>query len=306
MKKNIYHYFTGVDFFISYSRIDGSLYTLQLADMLTKKGFSCYIDQWGSQPGKELPLSLLKIIRNASVLVVVGSNGACESENVGKEIDEFKKGNGIILPIDFGKLEHAVWFSSIEGIQFSKENLEHLTEVKISQAIETRILNAIHFKKQSQRISQSLKIGVSVLSIMLIAAVFLAYKNTKASQQLKQNTHLISKQDATIQRTSLQLKKVKDSSKLIIKEKEALTRERDKLTTSISTAKKENALLGKQIKSATEKVASLDQMYTKQFTSAQAMSNEFDRVTSAFPGFMSYCASPVFEVKKANLYFFQN
>ena len=37
--------------FISYSRADSSSYALSLASNLAGKGFSCIIDQWGTEPG---------------------------------------------------------------------------------------------------------------------------------------------------------------------------------------------------------------------------------------------------------------
>ena len=43
------------DIFISYSRRDASLYAAGLADELTKRSFSCFIDQLGTDPDKNLP-----------------------------------------------------------------------------------------------------------------------------------------------------------------------------------------------------------------------------------------------------------
>ncbi len=39
----------GDDIFISYSRVD-STYALSLANELTKKKLSCFLDQWGTPP----------------------------------------------------------------------------------------------------------------------------------------------------------------------------------------------------------------------------------------------------------------
>ena len=64
---------SGDDVFISYSRKDGSLYTAGLADKLTEKKLSCFIDRLGSEPGRELPASLKKKIKTCSVFVLVGT-----------------------------------------------------------------------------------------------------------------------------------------------------------------------------------------------------------------------------------------
>ena len=41
----------GNDAFISYARRDATIYSLGLANQLTKKELSCFLDQWGTPAG---------------------------------------------------------------------------------------------------------------------------------------------------------------------------------------------------------------------------------------------------------------
>jgi WD40 repeat protein len=52
------------DIFISYTRLDASTYAAGLADELTKKGFSCFIDKLGTDPDKDLPDMLLRKLKS--------------------------------------------------------------------------------------------------------------------------------------------------------------------------------------------------------------------------------------------------
>src|ERR671939_252989 len=96
------NFLTRDDIFISYSRRDGGAYAPRLADRLTGKKFSCFIDKLGTEPNEDLPPSLRRTIRNCTLFVLVGTERGAASEFVGKEIEEFKKTGRTILPIDFG------------------------------------------------------------------------------------------------------------------------------------------------------------------------------------------------------------
>ncbi|MDT5268353.1 MAG: hypothetical protein QOH49_539 [Acidobacteriota bacterium] len=102
------------DVFISYSRRDGALYAAGLADKLTEKGLSCFIDKLGTEPNHDLPDSLRKKIRNCTVFVLVGTEKAARSKFVEKEIAEFKQTGRTILPVDFQEsVGNAGWYSLI-------------------------------------------------------------------------------------------------------------------------------------------------------------------------------------------------
>ena len=82
-------YLFGYDVFISYSRKDASLYAASLANRLTDKGISCFIDQWGTEPGEDLPKGLKRTLVNSRILVLLSTHEAIASKSVEKEINVF-------------------------------------------------------------------------------------------------------------------------------------------------------------------------------------------------------------------------
>ncbi len=70
--------------FISYSRRDTSEYAMALAAEMTAAGLSCFLDQWGTRPGRELPDDVITSLRRSTVLILLGSPGDTDSESVAK------------------------------------------------------------------------------------------------------------------------------------------------------------------------------------------------------------------------------
>jgi len=88
----------GDDIFVSYARLDAVTYAASLCNELVNRQFACKFDQWGSEPGQELPDSLRRAVRRSAMFVLVASPGALLSNNVGKEISEFLKTGRTIIP----------------------------------------------------------------------------------------------------------------------------------------------------------------------------------------------------------------
>jgi hypothetical protein len=133
-------YIHGDDIFISYAHADGITYAAALAEELTANGFSCFLDQWGTPPGQQLPGSLKRSIKRSTVFVLIGTEKAVSSPSVGLEVIEFLKTERPIIPIDFDdSLERAAWYSSITGLAKSIEQESALISNKPSRAIVTRI-----------------------------------------------------------------------------------------------------------------------------------------------------------------------
>lgn len=110
----------GNDIFISYSRADAAAYAAGLAGALAERGLACHLDQWGSQPGTEVPPEILRALRRSAMLVVVGSEGAAQSAAVEREIREFLPTKRLLVPIDLdGHLRGASWWPLIEGLAVS-------------------------------------------------------------------------------------------------------------------------------------------------------------------------------------------
>jgi len=165
----------GDDIFVSYSRADGAAYAAGLANELAKRNFSCRFDQWGSQPGKEIPEALKRALRRSAVLVLVGTPGAAKSAAVGQEIIEFTRLKRVIIPIDFdGAGRRADWWSSIEGLALSEEfSASALKSGKPSPEVVTRIENTFNFTRKDLRL-RSAAVLTAVLLILLIASSIIA------------------------------------------------------------------------------------------------------------------------------------
>ena len=91
----------GDDIFLSYSRADGATYAAGLADKLAERGFSTRFDQWGSEPGEEMPASLKKALRRSSALVLIGTPKAARSKHVAEEVNVAKTAGRLIVPLVF-------------------------------------------------------------------------------------------------------------------------------------------------------------------------------------------------------------
>ncbi len=101
---NGYTLLFGYDFFISYARNDAAVYALALANALSEKGYTCFIDQWGSDPGKNLPTSIQKIVRNSKVFILLGSAASLQSNAIAKEIQAFLPTRRPVIAINFGAI----------------------------------------------------------------------------------------------------------------------------------------------------------------------------------------------------------
>lgn len=164
-------FLSGYDFFISYSRQDANAYALKITNYLIDKGYSCYIDKWGTEPGKSLPPNLKSIIKNASVMIIVGSPAAAKSSPISEEIGIFLKTKRMIIPVDFGEIRSAIWWPGIEGLAITEEPADSLvTALDIGTELKQRIKGSFTYTRQSVRIRRFLYMGVSV---SIIAAIVL-------------------------------------------------------------------------------------------------------------------------------------
>src|SRR5688572_6450792 len=114
---------TDYDIFISYKRGDADHYGSALADLLTRKGFRCYLDQFVRELGqKDLPKSVREAVRNSSMLVILGTERASESVWIPQEIAEYKKRQAqCIIPIDFGTAKEQDWFKEVTSFHTPQE-----------------------------------------------------------------------------------------------------------------------------------------------------------------------------------------
>lgn len=95
--RNLTRLVTGHDIFVSYARSDGQKQALALAEELEQHGLSYDFDLVGSDEGVEVPASVLRRVRQASMLVVICTPGAAASKPIQREIAAFLETKRTIL-----------------------------------------------------------------------------------------------------------------------------------------------------------------------------------------------------------------
>lgn len=177
-------------FFISYSRADGGDYALRLASELAAGGFSCIIDQWGTEPGSRIPGAFLRELRRCRAMVVLGSRGSGQSNSVEQEISEFRSTRGIIVAVDLDQsIRSARWWPLIEGLPIALENSGGAAEPS-AMTLE-RIKNALTFRRRDERLRRSAWVAGGLVFTLLVAsaAIGLALRSqSKALVLARQDT----------------------------------------------------------------------------------------------------------------------
>lgn len=176
-----YQTFFGYDIFISYSRADAANYALNLANELTEKGYSCYLDQLITSPNEELPDELIKTLKYSSTFTLLGTKGAIASRFVGEELDEFLKTRRPIVIIDFGKaIEDADWKAKLKGLPMTPETNEALIQSKPSASV----INRFVYPKKIRRLKIGLYISMTITILIAVAATY--YSSTVTAKANKQ------------------------------------------------------------------------------------------------------------------------
>ena len=161
------------DIFISYTRLDASTYAAGLADELTKKGFSCFIDKLGTDPDKDLPDTLRRKIKSCAMLVVVGTERAATRQTIADEVGEFLQAGrrSSVVPIDFGgAVYRASWYPLVEGVAPEPEkNPEALDDGEPSPSVLSRIEKQFNYTRRNQRLRRA-ALGTAVLVALLLLA----------------------------------------------------------------------------------------------------------------------------------------
>ena len=178
----------GNDVFISYARRDATIYSLGLANELTKRELSCFLDQWGTPAGKELPKEVVSTLKRSAMMVLLGTEGAAGSKAVAAEIVEFKKTGRTIIPVSFdGSLEKADWFDDlIAGISIAPESKDALTSGSPHENVVSRIVNAENFTRRNKRLRHYFWMTAASVVIMLLLgalAGFLIVRQANAKRR---------------------------------------------------------------------------------------------------------------------------
>lgn len=183
---NLIRFIFGIDIFISYSRKDTAVYAERLAIILQENKFKCYLDKWGTQPGQDLSFSLKRILRHSSLFVVLGSDKAGESNSVYKEVEEFRKANRTIVPIDFGNIRNAKWYSILQGLALTEEDIIRLSTGEPSDLVIKRITNSYTYQRQSQRLRR-VTIGTVTALVLMFSLIGYSIFQLKEIRQQKES-----------------------------------------------------------------------------------------------------------------------
>lgn len=181
-------FIAGEDIFVSYSRADAVTYAQSLANELSKRDFVCYLDQWGSQPGEELPAGLKLTLWRSTVLVVVGSTGATRSTAVRDEIEIFLKTKRTLIPISIdGALEQASWFAKVSGLALSKDSGNALLSGEPSESIVNRIDKSFQFSRRREKTRRAVYVTLGLIAVLLsltgVAVALGLIKTARAQDQ---------------------------------------------------------------------------------------------------------------------------
>jgi WD40 repeat protein len=175
----------GDDVFISYSRRDASDYALALAAKLTQHKLSCFLDQWGTRPGNELPKGLVTSLKRSTIMVLLGTPGAAQSVSVAEELELFLRTGRSIIPISFaGALERTDYYRKIEGLAVFADSEEALQTGAPPDALVDRIVNAEGFTSRAKRLRQIFWATAAVV-VLLVAggAAIASYYAQRANEQ---------------------------------------------------------------------------------------------------------------------------
>ena len=166
----------GKDVFISYSRADGNDYATALASELAGRDYTCVFDQWETEPGQDIPQSVLRALRMSRSMVLLVTERAGQSSAVSQEVTEFLKTGRQIVPIDIdGSCQKALWWSEVEGLAVAVEagNGDD-RPVKPRSLVVDRIENLLTFQKRDKRLRSVAAAVVSlVIAMSIIALIFL-------------------------------------------------------------------------------------------------------------------------------------
>src|SRR5262245_7723830 len=203
-------FFFGDDVFISYARGDATAYALGLANALTAREISCFLDQWGTPPGDELPHTLLVALRRSTMFVLVGTERAAASEPVRHEVEAFIGCGRPIIPIAIGSaLEQSPWFPTIRGLSLARESESALRTGVPTETVISRIVNAEGFTRRNKRLRKAFWSTVGVIAILLaIGGILLAYQSRRVATQ----TARANDATATAERATADAKTARDAA----------------------------------------------------------------------------------------------
>jgi WD40 repeat protein len=164
----------GRDYFISYARRDGARYAARLARLLAER-HTVYIDQLDVPRGAELPARLRGALRQASVLVLVGSPEAVRSDSIRKELILFLPTGRPAMLVDVdGALGQAPWseppWAELSGVHKEPESRAAFEAAQVSPEVLAFIRDSFTSTKQDRRLRRDTLVAACVLVAAMAGA----------------------------------------------------------------------------------------------------------------------------------------
>ncbi len=175
----------GDDVFISYSRHDAMDYALAISNELARAGYSCYLDQTLSEPGRELPASLIRGLDRCSMMVLIGTPKAGESASVEREIRLFRTRKGRPRPLVLIDVDSAVssahWRQLVEGVPRIPEHGPMVAKGAPTELVLRRALNSATFVRRNARLRNT-GAALTLLILLLLVAGAMSFREARRQQ----------------------------------------------------------------------------------------------------------------------------
>jgi WD40 repeat protein len=176
----VYRFFFGEDFFITYGRADAGPYAAALANRLSKAGFTCFLDQWHPVVDSAVPPDVLRVLRHASVQVLVATPAAAVSTAVAEEVAVFARSGRPVVPIDVANaLSGAPWAEMTRGIARSVETRDALENGRPSVAVVDRLVNTFEFQRRTWRV----RVSLSAFALLSVVSASLSFWQAGVADQ---------------------------------------------------------------------------------------------------------------------------
>src|ERR1051325_2435177 len=213
------------DIFISYSRADGTAYRTGLDAALSKQGFSCFADNYGTDANPLPPATLFEKIRLCKTLVLLATPCALSKpENIAPELTEFAAANGTARIIcisfdqgaDFTDWSKTPWFSLVQGKARERENPNLLVTGEPSSFVVTNIAKASNYMKGKDRLrkyrNRALAGFLGLLIAGLLAGGFALYGFAQARKASSEAIAARNDADLKIAKAAADTKKAQDQA----------------------------------------------------------------------------------------------
>jgi WD40 repeat protein len=182
----------GYDFFISYSRADGSTYAVDLARKLKERGYECFLDADDFVTGNNWRVTGARALRKSSRLILVGSPRVHSSEPVLSEVRTYLSTQREIIPVSFdGSLEKPEKPSPLLELVGSEvlriEEDGKCLEKGVSEGALGKIIAAFTVLRQDRKRVRMLGLSALVFAVVALLALFFWSRAETESRRARSN-----------------------------------------------------------------------------------------------------------------------